>query len=364
MKLGPLSLDTGDSCVLVAELGTSHGGDLKRAFDMVDAAADAGADCIKFQMVFADEILHPRTGRVVLPAGGIELYRYFKDLERPPAFYAAIKDRVEAKGRTFLCTPFGLESARALAELDCVALKIASPELNHYPLLREVASYRIPLILSTGVSTLADIERAVAITGELTILLHCVTSYPAPEEEYNLRLLPALSTIFGVPTGISDHSLDPLLVPITSLAMGGVLIEKHFTISREGDGLDDPIALDAPMFASMAEMVRRFEKRDSKETFDWLRGRYDPGRIDRLLGTGRKRLAPSEKENYGRTNRSIHALEDLQKGQIIAESRIALLRSEKNLTPGLGPEYLNLVIGKRTNRFIAAGEGVNWSDIA
>jgi len=259
LTLGSRTLGEGSPVLLVAELGTGHNGSPERALEMVDAAAASGADAVKLQLVIAEEILHPLTGHVELPGGRIPLFERFRALQREPGFYAAVKAHAEKRGLHFLCTPFGIRSARVVRDLECPALKIASPELNHLPLLREAASYGVPLILSTGVSTLADIERAAAIVGPAAALLHCITAYPAPEEEYNLRLIPNLSRIFSLPVGLSDHSLDPVLVPAAAVGLGACIVEKHFTISRLGGGLDDPIALPPRDFARMAEAVRRAE---------------------------------------------------------------------------------------------------------
>ena len=151
--------------LIIAELGTAHNGDLSRAKDMAAAAAEAGATCIKLQMVFADEILHPNTGEVTLPGGKIRLYDRFRQLEMPPEFYAEVKEYVESRGLLFLCTPFGMKSAKILRTLQPKIVKIASPELNFTAMLREVAAWGVPVLLSTGVSTLGDIEEAVGILG-------------------------------------------------------------------------------------------------------------------------------------------------------------------------------------------------------
>ncbi len=357
----------GDPCLIVAELGTGHGGNLDRAFELIDAAAKAGADCAKFQLVIADEILHPNTGLVDLPGGPVSLFERFQELERDEDFYRKIKDHTESRGIGFLCSPFGIRSARILRSLGCEALKIASPELNHLPLLEEVSSYNLPLILSTGVSTLGDIKRALAIAGGAVTLLHCITQYPAPEEEYNLRLIPNLSAIFDVPVGISDHSLDPELIPAASVSLGARIVEKHFALSTDSGGLDDPIALTPELFSKMVGAIRKAETLRNEEgtqaAIQWLSRRFGEGRVKRVLGSGKKELAPSERNIYGRSNRSLHALDTIQKGQIITERDVALLRTEKNLRPGLPPEYLNLVLGKRALRAIPAGQGVVWEDL-
>lgn len=354
----------GAPCLVVAELGTSHRGDLDRARALVDAAVAAGAECVKFQMVYAEEILHPRTGTVPLPSGNIALFEQFRDMERGVEFYGALKEHTEAAGALFLCSPFGIRSARELRGLGCRALKIASPELNHFPLLEEVSSYGLPLFLSSGVSLLGDIERALAVTGrERTVLLHCITSYPAPEEEYNVAVLESLRRVLGVPTGLSDHSLDPVLVPALAAVQGACVVEKHFTRSRTDPGLDDPIALEPSDFRRMVHAVRRVEADGPERSLNRLRREYGAERVDAVIGSGVKALAPSEKANYERTNRSIHAVHDILPGSVIRQQDVAVLRTEKVLRPGIGPEFLRLVIGATARRPVPGGEGIQWADL-
>ena len=357
-----------DKVFVIAELGTSHGGDPVKAGELIDAAAEAGADCIKFQIVYANEILHPNTGEVELPGGKISLYKRFKELEMDPSFFAEMKEKVEKKGLTFLCTPFGTKSAAILRDLGAKCIKIASPELNYTALIEEIASYNLPTILSTGVSTLGDIEEALSIMGKNPspaplCLLHCVSSYPAPEKDYNLRVLSNLGAIFGVPAGISDHSLDPCLVPVLGTAAGAVVIEKHFCLSRQDPGLDDPIALPPAEFAKMVRSVRKAEKDGPEETLDAQYREHGRELVESVLGDGIKRLAPSELANYERTNRSIHALRDIAEGEIIKKDMIASLRTEKVLRPGLPPSWEERIIGRKAKAFIPAGEGIRFEDL-
>ncbi|MBN1696939.1 MAG: N-acetylneuraminate synthase family protein [Spirochaetales bacterium] len=363
INIGERTVGNRSPCLIIAEAGTSHHGDLDAAYSLIDAARTSGADCVKFQLVYADEICHPRTGAVELPGGKVDLYASFKALERDEGFYLLLKERAEASGLLFLCTAFGLRSARILKGIGVKAVKIASPELNHFPLLEETASYNIPLILSTGVSRLGDIETALSVTGADTAILHCITAYPAPEDEYNLRLLPPLSDLFGVPVGVSDHSADPVLVPALSAAVGARIIEKHITLSNEGGGLDDPIALPPSAFALMAAEVRRAEEAGYEETVLSMKKRYGEGRVEKVLGDGVKRLAASEQNNYRTTRRSIHALTDIDRGGLFTQHNTAILRTEKNLRPGIGPEYLSLICGKSAKRPVPEGEGITWEDV-
>jgi len=373
--------------LIIAELGTSHNGDIKKAKRLIDAASASGAECIKVQMVYADEILHPNTGEVPLPGGNIRLYDQFKALETPVEFYSEIKEYTESKGLLFLCTPFGLKSAKTLRGIQPKIVKIASPELNFTGLLEEIAGWGLPVLLSSGVSRLSDIENAVEMlrkdfsqrkdsfsaTSKTDVrylheeasicLLHCVTSYPAPETDYNLRVLPSLAAIFGVSVGVSDHSSDPELVPALAVAMGAAVIEKHFCLSKTEGGLDDPIAQPPEEFSRMVRAIRSATEIGAQETIAYYSRERGEDFISQILGSGVKELAPSEKANYRLTNRSIHALRDITAGEILKEGDYACLRTEKFLRPGLEPCWEKFIKGRTAINFIPAGEGIRFEDI-
>ncbi len=365
ITIGGRSFTAGESVLVIAEIGTGHGGSQSHARELIDAASDSGADCVKFQIVYADEILHPETGLVHLPGGPVRLYDRFKELEVPPDFFAEMAAYAAGKGLIFLCTPFGIGSARQLRQLAPPAIKIASPELNHYPLLKEVSGYGVPLVLSSGVSRMEDIDTAIRLTAGAPsrLLLHCVTSYPAPESDYNLKILDTLSQRFSIPVGVSDHSLDPLLIPVLSTAMGSCAVEKHITLSTTGGGLDDPVALPPSDFTRMVQAVRTAQTLDRETILENMRRDYGEDRVLKVLGSGRKELAPSEADNYLRTNRSIHAVRKLKKGHRLSEKDVALLRTEKVLRPGLPPDYLERIIGARLIRDVPDGEGIVAEDL-
>lgn len=356
--------------LIIAEIGTSHAGDPAQARSLLRAARDAGADCAKFQLVYADEIIHPATGLVPLPGGKVRLYDRFRELEQPLSFFQMLKAEAEALGLLFLCTPFGLRSAAELASLGVMAMKSASPELNHLPLLDALAKTGLPLILSTGVSLLADIEAALEMVGypgkraaSSLLLLHCVTAYPAPCEDYNLRAMANLGSILGLPMGVSDHSEDPVLVPLLALACGACAVEKHFTLDRSGGGLDDPIALSPGDFSRMAGELRSAAGLGRDEIIARASALYGTRRVEAVLGDGVKRLAPSERENYGRTNRSIHALKPIRTGEILSRENLGILRTEKVLRPGLAPAFMPLVLGRLAARDVEDGQGLGWEDV-
>ena len=356
---------------IVAEIGTAHGGDVNRAADLIAAAAESGADCAKFQYVIADEIVHPNSGLVELPGGPVPLHDRFRSLERPPAFYLELQALCDRREIDFLCTPFGIDSLQSLLRLGVSRLKIASPEINHTGLLNAARKSRLPTIVSTGVSRLSDIEYAVRTLEPLPVtILHCVTAYPAPESDYNLRVIPSLARIFGVPVGLSDHSLDPALVPGLAVALGAAIVEKHFTLDRSAGGLDDQIAMEPAMFTEMAATIRRIDAILSLDPADGrpkvvgeFAAEYGSDRVHSVLGDGVKRLAPSEEANYATTRRSVLAVRGLPAGAILGTEDVAVLRSEKNLSPGIEPRYLEYVIGARLAQSISAGAGVQWNHL-
>ena len=363
--------------LIIAEIGTSHQGSIEKAIELVDVAIASGVNAVKFQWVYADEILHPKTGFVQLPTGNISLYDRFKQLECDFDFYKTIRDYVVSKNVKFVCSPFGIRSLHELLQINPDYVKIASPELNHFQMLKELANYRlnqekqglepIPVILSSGVSLLKDIENAIQILGTRNVsLLHCITSYPAPETEYNIKLIENLRNIFGISTGVSDHSKDPVLVPTLAIAYGAEIIEKHITLSNDTDGLDDPIALNGEQFALMCHCINQTEvsiKHYGKniavdKIVAQLKESYSLEKINAVIGDGVKKLAPSEVDNYGRTNRSLHYMKAFAKGTVISKEDIGVLRTEKILTPGISPEFFEKICGATLKCDVSSGEGI------
>ncbi len=354
--------------LIIAEIGTSHNGDINRAKLLIDSARDAGASAVKFQIIYADEILHPNTGFVKLPTGNIPLYDRFKSLEVAPEFYQELADYAKNSGLLFSASPFGLRSTKELADLNPDFIKIASPELNYTQLLEYAASFNIPMILSTGVSKLSDIDKAVNSVQEKApdlplSILHCVTSYPAPEDSYNISLIRNLRNIFDIPVGLSDHSMDPVLVPSLSLYFGGFIVEKHICLSRKEMGLDDPVALEPSQFKQMCDALNKyasFEKAHIIE--DLIQEGYAKEKIEAVIGTGKKQLSYAEKANYGRTNRSIHYTRDLEMGSRISEGDLAILRTEKVLSVGEAPDTIDYFIGGILQKSVKAGDGALFTD--
>ncbi len=355
--------------LIIAEIGTAHMGELKKAFELIDAASFAGCDAVKFQIVYADEILHPKSGWVKLPSGNVLLYDRFKQLELPFEFYQSVAEYAQKKGLMFSASAFGDRSLEEVAKLEPAFFKIASPELNYHSLIKNASKYGAPLILSTGVSRLSDIEDAVEVAKDENSktslsILHCITSYPAPESEYNLSLIENLSRIFCLPVGLSDHSMHPFFLPLLSLTFGGCIIEKHICLSKAENGLDDKIALEPKELALMCEVLRKMEGSSRSDIIEYLQKMgITKESISTSSGNGSKVLALSEKNNYRRTNRSLHYLHDMKKGEKIKKEDVAILRTEKTLSVGLSPKFYDMIVGAKLQKDISAGDGVSFEDI-
>lgn len=359
--------------LVVAEIGTAHGGSITKAKKLIDGVSATGAQAVKFQWVYADEILHKKTGIVKLPSGDTTLYDSFKKLECDVDFYGECKDYAHEKGLLFVCSPFGPRSLAELLSIKPDFLKIASPELNYVQLLQQVhdGAGATKIIVSSGVSKLSDIERALEILQDRAVtLLHCVTSYPAPATDYNVRLVATLRAIFGVETGISDHSTDPILVPVLSVLQGATVVEKHITLSHDTDGLDDKIALDVEQFSLMVHCIKQTEAAltrygneiGAEKVLEQLSDSYGAEFVEQVIGNGAKVLAKSEQANYTRTNRSLHYLDDMNAGEVVAATKIGILRTEKVLSVGLQPCFLDKVVGHRLTKAVKSGDGVQWED--
>lgn len=368
LKLGGKKIGMGYPVFIIAEAGSSHKGDTVRAKEMIDAAAENGADCVKFQWIIADEIVHPSAGSIILHGREVPIWEQFHKVERAPGFYAKLKEYCEKKGLVFLCSPFGRESARGLLDLGVDAIKIASPELNHYSLLEMVR--HLPLLLSTGVSRLADIEEALEYIHSgspgariPTAILHCITAYPAPEREYNLNILPILSGIFGITVGVSDHSRHPLKVPVIAVAKGARIIEKHITLSRKDGGLDDPIALEPREFGEMSRAVREAEFLDENLILESCSNMFGQEEVAGILGSGKKELAPSERAYYDTTRRSLVALKNLRAGEVLTKDNSAFLRSEQQRRPGVAPRFRERITGAVLQKEVRASEGITWDHL-
>jgi N-acetylneuraminate synthase/N,N'-diacetyllegionaminate synthase len=330
---------------IIAEAGSNHDGKLEQAFKLIDVAKRSGADAVKFQTFLADKIVAKTRDRASyldkLVSKDQSMHDIFKKLEMPREWLPELMAYCKQNDIMFLSTPFDEEAVEQLEKIDIAAYKIASFELVHIPLLKEVAKTGKPIILSTGMANLGDIEEALEAIykegNEKVILMHCGINYPANFEDVHLRAMLTMRQAFQLPVGYSDHT-SGITVPIAATALGACSIEKHFTLDRTLPGPDHPFALEPDELAAMVKGIRECEK---------------------TLGQPIKTTAESEKEMYTLGRRSIFAKTDIPKGTIITGDMLAVLR------PGLGlmPKYMPIVIGRTAQKDIHADEPITWDKI-
>lgn len=365
IKIGNKQVGEGELTFIIAEAGSNHNGKLEQAKKLIDIAADAGVDAIKFQLFKAERIYPKNCGVVDTAMGKVDFFKVLKNMELPLNWLEILKEYSEKKELIFLCSCFDEESADALENVGITAHKLGSPELNHIPLLEHLGKKNNPIILSTGLSKLGEIEEAVDTCynqgNKQLILLHCVSAYPTPLEDCNLNVIKTLKIAFDVPVGFSDHTLDTIIAPVTAVSIGADVIEKHFTISKKLEGPDHSFALEPLELKKMVEKIRKVEKIEDKATY--VRKLFGKEKTDVVLGTYKKMIAPSEKDIYPNDKRSIHAVQNIKKGDILTKENIMVLRSERNLNPGIHPRYYKLLLGKKVNRDIYYGEGVQLNDL-
>lgn len=327
---------------LIAELSGNHGGDLGRALALVDAAKEAGADAVKLQTYTADTITIDHDGPGFRLAGGLWAGRTLHDLYReahtPWEWHPALFERARDLGLLAFSSPFDETAVDLLESLDAPAFKIASFEIVDLPLIRRAARGGRPLVISTGLATLGEIAEAVeAADGAPVVLLHCVSGYPTPYEDCNLRTIPHLAEAFGRPTGLSDHT-HGIGVPVAATALGAAVIEKHLTLSRAEGGVDAAFSLEPAEFKAMADAVRAA----------WA-------------AVGRVNYALEPSETGGRAyRRSLYVVADVPAGAEIDA------RSVRSIRPGFGlsPKHLPTVIGRRATRALRRGEPLAWDMLA
>lgn len=362
MRIAKKQIGPGKPCYIIAEIGSNHDGDLVKAVQLVEAAASSGADAVKFQLFRAAHLYPPSRMKVETPAGKIDLYAYFKQVEIPLSWLPVLGKTCCRLNVHFLCTPFDPGAVRPLIHAGIDALKIASPEINHFPLLKAAARSGKPVILSSGISKLADVEHAVEcleVNGASDFaILQCVTAYPAPPEDSNLLVMETFRHAFGTPVGLSDHSLG-IDVPFHAALIGMNILEKHFTLSRKDKGPDHSFAMEPEAFKRMVRKIRQAESMSAAARNQLLK----TSRARRILGTGRKLVAASEAPLYICDSRSIYTRRAIPKGTRLKRSMLTLLRSERHNRPGLHPSLLPLVEGKRVARPLAAFRGLQWGDL-
>ena len=346
IRIGTRDVGPGHAPYVIAEAGSNHNGDVGTALKLIDVAAEAGAHAVKFQTFRADAIA-ARTAHPIATLSdeferyGRTMHEMFSGLEMPLEWLPRLRDHAAERGITFLSTPFDERSVDLLMDLGMDAFKIASYEIVHLPLLRHVARTGRPVLLSTGMASLGEIEEALdAIRGEgndQIAIFHCPIGYPVPPPDVHLAVMDTLRTAFGVPVGLSDHTRG-VAVPLAAVARGAQLIEKHFTLDAASAGPDHGFAIEPAELTALVTGARE---------------------VFLAIGDSRKRCLPSERLHYERGRRSLFAAAEIGVGQTITADLIVVLR------PGVGiaPKYLDTVVGRPARRALRAFDPITWADV-
>ena len=332
ISIGPFEIGPDGRCFILAEAGVNHNGSLEVAKQLISAALEAGADAVKFQTFQVDKLVTPDAEMAEYQrrntANHSSQHEMLKQLELTHEEFAEIKSYADTRGILFLSTPHDEESADFLDDLGAPCFKVASGDIPNIGFLRRVALKGKPIILSTGMAYLGEVEAAVRAIEEARnnnlSILHCVSDYPAHPASCNLRAMDTLARAFGYPVGFSDHTLG-FDVTLAAVARGARVIEKHLTLDKNMPGPDHKASLNPSEFAAMVKAVRV---------------------VEAALGDGVKRPASSELEMRVATRKSVVAARRIPAGRIIAAEDLTLRRS----SGGLDPAYLALIIGRKSRR--------------
>lgn len=336
--------DGAASAYVIAEIGINHCGDMAIAHRLIDAAAAAGADAAKFQS-FRTELLVRRDAermpyQTAARCGAVSQFEMLKRTELSPEQHRELMAHCRRRGIDFLSTPYDEPSLRMLAEMGVGAIKIASTDVTDRLFLRKVAAAGLPVICSSGVSALWEVTLAVETLrdgGAPVALLHCVSNYPTPEHEVNLRVIGALAAAFSLPAGFSDHTLS-LDMGAWAVLAGARIVEKHVTFDKAAVGPDHAASLTAEEFTTYVGRIRAAET---------------------ALGDPHKRIQPSERAVKVQMQKSLVAARDLPAGAVIDADDLATMRP----AAGISPVLVDQVIGRRLLRALRSGETLYWQDI-
>jgi N,N'-diacetyllegionaminate synthase len=338
---------------IIAEAGVNHNGDDARALELVEAAAAAGADAVKFQTFSADRLTRRGAAKAeyqIRATGEGDQYDMLKALEMSEALHHKLLTRCAGLGIEFMSTAFDEQSLDMLIAMGIRRIKIPSGELTNTPFLRYMAVKDLPLIMSTGMASLDEVLEAVEVIRaqrqasglvrplpEMLTILHCTSNYPAAAADVNLRAMLTLGQETGLPTGYSDHTLG-ISVPTAAVGMGATMIEKHFTLSKSLPGPDHAASLEPDELTALVGAIRT---------------------IDVALGNGVKAPTESEKSVRALVRRSVTLVRDIAKGQPLTPEVVALMR------PGTGiePKHLQDIYGRVAARDLSSGQTLEWSDL-
>ena len=329
---------------VIAEAGVNHNGSSETALALVDAAASAGANAVKFQTFDPDAVSVPAAPKADYQLATTDPTETQRDMLRQLVLnedaYPRIVQRCAERDIDFLSTPFDVPSIGLLDRLGVAAFKLASGEITNLFLLRELARRGKPVYLSSGMSTLGEVDGALRILrarGIQTTVLHCTSAYPAPIDDVNLRAMQTIRDALGVPVGYSDHTTS-LVVPVAAVVLGAVVIEKHLTLDRRSPGPDHAASLEPPDFTAMVSAIRE---------------------VGVAMGNGVKHPMPSEKSTREVARRSLVAARALPAGKTLDADDL----SAKRPGTGISPMELDFVVGRVLRRPLAADELLEWAHL-
>ncbi len=327
---------------IIAEAGVNHNGDLELALKLVDAAAEAGADAVKFQAFRAELVATktaPKAGYQIAATGsGESQLDMLRRLQLDDAAYRQLADRAKARALAFLCSPFDAPSVDLVLSLGVAAMKIPSGEIVNLPLLRRIGASGLPVIMSTGMAEMAEIDAAVAAllaagaARDKITLLHCNTEYPAPFGDTNLRVMEMLRRRFSMRVGYSDHT-PGIEVAVAAVALGAEVIEKHLTLNNKLPGPDHKASIEPPVFKAMVSAIRH---------------------VEAALGRPDKAPTPSEQQNRSSVRRSLVAACAIRAGEKFGPHNVV----PKRPAGGLSPMRWDEVMGRVARRDFAADEPI------
>jgi N,N'-diacetyllegionaminate synthase len=345
VAVGSRLIEDGGRCFVIAEIGVNHDGNPDTAHALIEAACESGADAVKFQL-FKAEVLASRDAplaeyqsRANVATSQVEM---LTRLELAPDILPSMAEHARRLGLAFIVSPFDEESARQLISQDVDAIKIASGELTNHLLLRQLSSGNRPLIVSTGMSTLTEVEDAMRVmttdgAQSDLVLLHCVSRYPAPAETANLRAIQTMRHRFHLPIGFSDHTLGTT-VALAAVALGACVIEKHLTYDIHAIGPDHAASIEPSEFATMVRSIRVVES---------------------AIGDGVKQPAPGEDEIAMVARKSLYVRNELGSGQSIKYEDLMAMRPGTGISPSRSAE----LIGRRVKRALPRLTQLQWDDL-
>ncbi|MCF6365362.1 MAG: N-acetylneuraminate synthase [Bacteroidales bacterium] len=332
---------------IIAEAGVNHNGDIETAKKLIDAAANAGVDYVKFQTFKAEQTvskLAPKAEYQTENTNNKESqFDMIKKLELDKATHIELIKHCKKREIKFLSTAFDLDSIYTLKELGIGIWKIPSGEITNLPYLRKIGQQQQKIIMSTGMANLGEIEDALSVLEKAGTLrdditvLHCNTEYPTPMQDVNLNAMITIKNAFKVNVGYSDHTLG-IEIPIAASAMGATVIEKHFTLDKTMEGPDHKASLEPDELTAMVSAIRNVEK---------------------AMGNGIKKTSPSEEKNKAIARKSIVASKNIKKGEILNDNNITVKRPGT----GISPMLWNNIIGRKINRDFNEDELINWEDL-